>query len=333
MTSIEWVKNADGTQGETWNPLIAINDATGEQGHLCAKVGPDCANCYAEVFNLAGRFLGARLPYVNRSIAQAQLAIDERTLQKPLHWKRPRTVFPCSMTDLFWEAYTFDQIARVLEVIADQRCEQHTFLVLTKRPRRVNEFVGWALKNLSNCWLRYRLLSHGYLSNLWIGTSAGNQATLDQRWPYLAQQKLGVLTWLSLEPLIGAIDLVGIGGWPQWVVAGYESGPKARPTHPDIVRSIRDQCAAASVPFHFKQWGAWWPVSQGWTDGRHVGRPLCFVSRRGDVRLAASGYDPGAPCDRAPSDAAMIRIGKKRAGRLLDGRTHDDMPALAAATA
>lgn len=192
------------------------------------------------------------------------------------------------------------------------------------------------------------------LPNVWLGVSVEHQAAADQRIPLLLQTPAAVW-FLSCEPLLGSVDLrpggwiPPIGGGPRvnllrpwetpgpaidWVIAGGESGPGARPMHPDWARSLRDQCQAAGVPFFFKQWGEWEPVCpvsdedavdtpDAW-DGRdligleHSG----IVAQRIPARGTASGHQP------APDAWWMGRVGKKAAGRQLDGRTWDEMPAV-----
>lgn len=195
--------------------------------------------------------------------------------------------------------------------------------------------------------------------NVWLGVSVEDQETADKRIPLLLQTPAAV-RWLSCEPLIGPVNLdrwigrdawldgcVRCGQWdrdeagqlmcvcssaeyekfhPQlhWIVSGGESGPKARPMHPDWPRELRDQCAAAGVPFFFKQWGEWAP-------GRPVG--YCRVSRRRyshesvTFRPDGSRYNPTEPDTLLePSMQTVYRVGKKRAGRLLDGELHDEYP-------
>jgi protein gp37 len=128
----------------------------------------------------------------------------------------------------------------------------------------------------------------------------------------------------SCEPLLGDlgnVPLEGIG----WVICGGESGPHARPMHPDWARSLRDQCAEAGVPFHFKQWGEWAPDEGPLKDGDPImeGRARCAWWNGGRCHYETSGY---APAPSAGIGEWVYRLGKKRAGRHLDGRTHDQYP-------
>lgn len=168
-------------------------------------------------------------------------------------------------------------------------------------------------------------------ANAWIGVSVEDQATAEERIPFLLTTEAAV-RWISAEPLLGPIDLTRIDMLPRvkhddvlchlnaltgviagpddqlprldWVVAGGESGPKARPSHPDWFRGLRDQCAEAGVPFLFKQWGEWIAVPEG------------------------ARFDPTfAICYGDVAEGVFSRVGKKLAGRLLDGVTHDGYPA------
>jgi hypothetical protein len=171
--------------------------------------------------------------------------------------------------------------------------------------------------------------------NLWCGVTVCNQREADEKIPKLLNTPAKV-RFLSIEPMLGPIDLsraLGIeysdnlqmylpeqihvlGGHPKldWVIVGGESGPGARPMHPDWVRSIRNQCAAAGVPFFFKQWGEWGPW--GYMSASNTASKLCVVRPDGTF---SSQYKSAT----ADVDAVMARFGKKRAGRTLDGLIHD----------
>ena len=199
--------------------------------------------------------------------------------------------------------------------------------------------------------LHYRTHEAWPLPNVWLGTSIEDQAAADERVPHLLRCPAAV-RFLSCEPLLGQIDLrlyiqpwgdngeenfIEEHGWgyddwsggftntpdpiydPQpgihWVIAGGESGPKARPMHPEWVRDLRDQCTDADVPFFLKQWGAWAPTPHPNLGKSNEGRQICF-SRHGREQWLPS----------FPGWATMERVGKKAAGRMLDGRIHDAMP-------
>jgi hypothetical protein len=168
------------------------------------------------------------------------------------------------------------------------------------------------------------------LPNVWLGTSVEDQQRANERVPVLLDTPAAV-RWLSCEPLLGPVDLrqahLAVRPLPRvdWIVAGGESGPRARPMHPDWARSLRDQCAAAGVPFLFKQWGEWAPGG----DWPHL--PDAALSlRKGFATIIPSGayHGRGYPFSvNAIGREDIVRVGKKAAGRLLDGVQHDGFPA------
>lgn len=164
-------------------------------------------------------------------------------LDQPLRWKRPRRIFVNSLSDLFHADVPDEYIDKVFMVMCE--ASQHTFQVLTKRPERMRRFVRW--------WLD----QHGpfYLSglrNVWFGTSISSNADV-WRAEHLLKTKAAV-RFLSLEPLLGPVDRVGVDLF-DWVIAGGESGPGCRPCELEWLRDIRDRCKAAQVPFFLKQLG------------------------------------------------------------------------------
>lgn len=220
---------------------------------------------------------------------------------------------------------------------------------------------GLADPGKSNLWTaggRCRAMQWQWpLPNVWIGISIEDQPTADERIPLLLQTPAAV-RFVSVEPLLGPIELTGDRGGndylgeppgfidavpePQeepgidWIIAGGESGPGARPAHPDWFRSLRDQCQAAAVPFFFKQWGEWLPANQMVdTDHLYIPAPdhdpeatrMCKVD---EIVLHNDGarhriVDPGA-FQQGCAPMHMFRVGKRAAGRLLDGRTWDEFP-------
>jgi len=200
--------------------------------------------------------------------------------------------FVNSMSDLFHKEVPFNFIDKVFAVMA--HCPQHTFQILTKRPERMAEYFS---KNGPP------------LPNVWLGTSVESADVL-HRIDELRECPASV-RFLSLEPLIGDLGTINLDGI-HWVIVGGESGPGARPMHPNWARSLRDQCVAAGVPFFFKQWGSLFPC-----EDKH--------------RLVQSGhYCDVSHCWRGPGEGvAYKRIGKHKAGRLLDGRTWDEFPEVA----
>ncbi len=202
----------------TWNPVTG-----------CTKVSPGCAHCYAEIF--AERFRGVPGHPYERGF---DLQLRPERLNQPLSWRRPRLIFVNSMSDLFHEAIPSDFVAAVFDTM--HRASWHTFQILTKRSRRLAELAP--------------LLP--WPDNVWMGVSVENQ-----RWTTRIDDLRRVpaaVRFLSCEPLLGQLDLDLRG--IHWVIAGGESGPRARPMNPEWARSIRDQCLLAGVPFFFKQWGA-----------------------------------------------------------------------------
>jgi len=245
------------------------------------------------------------------------IALRYDQLDKPLHWKDPRRIFVCSMSDLFHPKVPFDFIDKIFFQISF--CPQHTFLILTKRPKIMLEYITQLYEGLN-------IFHHGKkfqwpFRNIHLGVSISNQAEADEKIPILLQIPTAV-RWLSIEPMLEGIDLWkaeyptpdGIGkqgaltGWPggiDWVVVGGESGLGARPMHPDWVRNIRDQCVAAGVPFFFKQWGVWLPISQMTKEQESINK----LKRVTDVE-----------------SERFFRFGKKKAGRLLDGKEWNQYP-------
>ena len=271
---------------ETWNPTVG-----------CSRVSPGCDRCYA-------------ISVAHRGLHPAHAELTERTadgldwtgevrclperLEVPLRRLKPTVYFVDSMSDLFHPQVPFDFVGRVFDVM--MRAEQHVFQVLTKRPQRMRRFVdAW----LGESWAQY-------LPNVWLGTSIESD-TYAWRADHLRATPAEV-RFLSLEPLLGPLPSLSMEGI-DWVIVGGESGRGARPMHPSWVRDIRNRCVAGGVPLFFKQWGEWAPIE-----------PLEFSSARGDRVLNWAGDD-----DRL-GGGFVRRLGKKAAGRELDGRTWDEMP-------
>ncbi len=210
-SSIEWTE-------ATWNPVTG-----------CTKISPGCAHCYAE--RMAKRLRAMGQPRYRNGF---RLTLQPDVLDVPLRWKRPRMVFVNSMSDLFHKDVPAEFIAKCFAVM--QSASQHTFQVLTKRPRRAAELAG-------------RL---PWPANVWMGTSVETASYVPRIFPL--RKTPARVRFLSLEPLLGPIPrlpLEGIG----WVIVGGESGPRARPMQPRWVFQLRDRCVEAGVPFFFKQWG------------------------------------------------------------------------------
>lgn len=325
----------------TWNPLAG-----------CTRASAGCDHCYAAVMSLRleamakadiaiGKNLGRKEKYlgvatknkVGVPVFNGKINLDYETLDEPKRWKRPRKVFVNSMSDLFHKDVPFSFVARVFAVM--QITAQHTYQVLTKRPKRMLFFQREYYPN-------------GFPANVWVGTSVEDQETADLRIPHLLKVE-AVVRFLSMEPLLGKVLLDdGQNSWLtcdgrnrkanegeccesyammgecfhgiDWVIVGGESGPNARPMHPDWARSIRDQCVAGGVPFHFKQWGEWLPSA--WSSEPTGQRELCLNSK-GDFVYAQVGHAVGL---RMPDDVLVRKVGKHNAGRLLDGREWNQFP-------
>lgn len=283
-TSIEWTD-------ATWNPVRARYATTDEVGEVlktgwhCERVSPGCQNCYAETIN-EKRF-GTGLPYNRKSREQVEVYLDEKTLTQPLHWRRPRKIFVCSMTDLFGEWVPDEMIDRVFAVMA--LSPQHTYQVLTKRPDAMRGYLDDpdAVSNVEAAadaiagekgWCHSGDWSWP-LQNVWLGTSAEDQERADQRIPELLDTPAAV-RFISAEPLLGPLQLeeylhdsdcwarfrdppagLCICNEPReehisWVIVGGESGPGARPCDVEWIRDIVRQCHAAEVAVFVKQLGA-----------------------------------------------------------------------------
>lgn len=359
ISKIEWTDS-------TWTPIrarrIAIaNDGSGKEliGWHCEHVSPGCKHCYAEGMNLrlgtGLEFKPANLKHKTRlgdDRGDVSVFLDAEMLMRPLHWKRPRMIFVCSMTDIFADFVKDEWLDQMFAVMA--LAPRHTFQVLTKRAERMHRY-------LSDINVKNRIIGHawnmlGYLPkykhegilqrpwplpNVWLGVSAENQEWANIRVPLVLQTPAAV-RFISAEPLLGLIDLerpmpgpdLDQGGGAKicqpwyiqsgidWVIVGGESGHRARPMHPDWVRSLRDQCAAAGVPFLFKQWGEWAPgeCAQNTLAMRTVQTADWFVD---EWRFKTIAGDSEFHIDDEPT---VYRAGKKAAGRLLDGVQHDGFP-------
>jgi len=229
----------------TWNPVTG-----------CTKISPGCQHCYAE--RMARRLKAMGQPNYRNGF---KVVTHAGALDLPLRWKQPQTVFVNSMSDLFHEEVPAEFILRVFEVM--NRARHHRYQVLTKRAERLAE-LGPRLPWAPHIWMGVTVESRQYAGR--IDRLRGTAAHVK---------------FLSLEPLLGAMPDLDLGGI-DWVIVGGESGPGARPMDPAWATNLRDQCLAAGVAFFFKQWGG---------------------------------------------------VNKKKAGRMLDGRIWNEMPAaLAEAT-
>lgn len=331
---------------KTWNPIQTVIKGESGQGYHCTRIDDGCRNCWAEVMNTR---IGNHLPF---DAKEYEYELKPGELNKPFGWKKRQVIGVQFMGDLFHKDIPFKLINKVFDNICTDMvrkckhkdCElteecfrsvtKHDYLILTKRPERISLFIDWVKK-----WgdidypFALEINENKGISNIWWGTSISDQKSADIRIPELLKIKSlfpKANLWLSVEPLISAIDLTlvpglvmqfGCGqkhhgiGTPEcpkelhhhhddrcyypinWVVCGGESGKKARPTHPDWVRKVRDVCQNNNVKFFFKQWGEYLHISQQLTGG--IGKYY---------------------------NDEYTRCGKEKAGHLLDGNKYLEMP-------
>lgn len=345
-THIEWTD-------ATWNPITG-----------CSVVSAGCKHCYA--MKLAGTRMrnhpsraGLVIDTAAGPVWNGHVRLNEEWLDQPLRWRRPRRIFVCAHGDLFHESVPDEWIDRVFAIMA--LAQQHTFQVLTKRAQRMLDYFNdpampdRVLHLMCDLDPEMKLGSTRYwpLPNVWLGVSVENQCAADERIPLLLQTPAAV-RWISAEPLLGPVDLNGVpppagtrpvngasmadisGCLPRWqeypmraklrdgidwVVTGGESGPNARPMHPDWVRSLRDQCAAACVPFLYKQHGEW--LATAFCDDA-----MAMLPSRRTVYVKPDGsfVELNDAVDFFGGAEETAWVGKKAAGRMLDGVLHDAYP-------
>ncbi|GAA5073665.1 phage Gp37/Gp68 family protein [Roseibacterium beibuensis] len=377
MTKIEWTE-------KTWNPIVGCSVVSpGCTNCYAMKLAPKLAANPATP-HYAGTVESSRAgPVWTGKVA---LASDD-ALTAPLRRRKPTMYFVSSMGDLFHEAVPDEWIDRVFAVMA--LAPQHTFQVLTKRAARMRAYItDREDREIGRAQDRQLTGPHPVpvLPNVWLGVSAEDQTRADERIPDLLATPAAV-RFVSCEPLLGPVDLTSIPGtsededgkldvwwdvltgvaydewgtelsaqhWQDtgldWVIVGGESGRGARPMHPDWPRAIRDQCAAAGVPFFFKQWGEWLPFCQmddpqgealyfPQTEEEEA-RELDRKCRHDSVCIHLDGthastgdagrfHHIGVGAFNQPRDVSSFRVGKAAAGRLLDGREWNGMPEVAA---
>ena len=292
----------------------------------CTRVSEGCRNCYAErqAIRQAGKggaYEGTVRSTKNGPRWTGQLRFAEDQLLKLQHWRKPRRIFLGSMSDLFHEEVRTEWLIKIFNEIEIHG--QHTYIVLTKRPKSMYRFLRlWgpreAPRRSWDSWPEF-IPSSRPLSHVWFGVSVENEATASERLPFLRMLSAqGYTTWVSYEPALRPVN------WSQhlapmeinWLVCGGESGPGARPMHPDWARAARDFCARWGVPYFFKQYGHWAPCSVAGSE-RTADKAL-YVSPSGKTRPASTGARAGA--------TTMQPVGKKAAGRLLDGREWNQYP-------
>ncbi len=212
-TKIEWTD-------KTWNPITG-----------CTQISTGCKNCYAK--KMARRLHAMKNP---RYINEFDITIHEDLFEVPLNIKKPSVVFVCSMSDLFHEDVSFDEITKIFDTM--KKANWHIFQVLTKRPERLLEFS----KN------------YEIPENVWVGTSVENKDFIYR--VEILEQVQAKIHFLSCEPLLGSLDEMELTNI-QWVVVGGESGSNARPVEKKWIIELRDKCEKEKIPFFFKQWGGW----------------------------------------------------------------------------
>lgn len=339
---IQWL-NIPGYKGETWNPLLGCmkvsegckNCYAEKQAFRIAHMGNEG---YKKVTNFPDKGWNG----------ETEIVAD--SFYKPLQWKRPRVIFVCSMGDLFFSKHEELEIDKVFAIAA--LCPQHIFIILTKRPKQMAAYFNIGNEELIGKWeegsyeigiadknddidapavfIYNRTHRQWPLKNIWLGVSAENQKQADIRIKFLLETP-AVVHGVSIEPMLGSLNLIphinlekensphpggdvrSTEGGLDWVICGGESGHKARPTHPDWVRSIRDQCKAANTPFFFKQWGELIPSCQA----RHLKLPLSEFAHK-NVQFQ-SPHNP----DKTNT---YFKIGKHKTGNLLDGQKHEQYP-------
>lgn len=363
MTKIEWTE-------ATWNPVVGCSIVTPGCTNCYAMRQ---AARLLDGNQQTPHYAGTTQPSKAGPVWTGKMALaPDRILMEPLRRRKPTMYFVNSMGDLFHDDVPDEWILRVLDVIRITSYEggsnvgrigcgdgEHTFQCLTKRSARMRSVMsrlrwdGERLHLLAQDDGRARVL----LKNLWLGVSAERQQEADARIPDLLATPAAV-RFVSAEPLLVSIDfqvphktlpsgirinvnaLTGEAGNGEttssldWIIVGGESGPGARPMHPDWARSIRDQCHAAGTPFFFKQWGEYLPVRSdpyGGDDGAKIYWPADCVDPGDNVSpLPATLVTDWVLSKEHCVGQLVARVGKARAGRLLDGRTWDEMPATAA---
>jgi protein gp37 len=335
-SKIEWTE-------ASWNPVRG-----------CSIVSEGCRNCYAmrqahRSNRPGGAYEGLTRVGAHGPTWTGDVRFVPELLEYPLQLKKPHRIFVNSMSDLFHEKVPDQQITDIFGIMA--LAHWHTFQILTKRPERMQSYLARGDHGIIRQFeaiqrgggigprrmfraldvkRRDRIGWKWPLPNVWLGVSVEDQKTADDRIRTLFSTQAAV-RWISAEPLLGPVDLDEfVGGCKDpnctihdgscrgldWVVVGGESGPHARPMHPDWARSIRDQCKSAGVAFFFKQWGEWGETARlGFGDSPNA---PTHTFQTGLVETY------GGP---VPAGIEMRRVGKKTAGRLLDGREWSQYPA------
>lgn len=348
-TKIEWCDH-------TFNPWMG-----------CQKVSDACKFCYAETETPVRVLRGRGVELWGPSATRVKTSVQ--TWQKPRQWDAKarregvrRKVFCASLADVFEDREELNVLRSWLFQLI-QETPNLDWLLLTKRPENVMrcvqavcDLIGPA-REMASSWL------NGFpKKNIWIGTTVENQEMADRRIPELLNVPAAV-RFLSCEPLLGAVNVSQhlrcqscldpsvcwcTDARVNWVIAGGESGPNARPMHPDWARSLRDQCKEAGVPFLFKQWGDWKPISEMLeSEYEQLYKPnriaeehedqsalndvfgrSCIVPQVPINYIGETGIEKGFWVHEGHSGMLMFKLGKKKAGRMLDGAEWSQFPEL-----
>lgn len=344
-TSIEWCARP-GKLPEVWNVVTG-----------CNKVSQGCKNCYAEIMHKRLQFMYPE-KYDHDFLSGAHIHEDLLTL--PFTWKKPRTVFVNSMSDLFHANVPISFLHKVYAIMA--LCPKHTFIIVTKRPENSKAYFDIGKEKLVSCWENatyemglsdkdedtdapacalYNYTEKNWpLPNVWHLVSTEDQTTFRERVNLLLQIPSRVYG-ISAEPLLGPIDLEEYvllrkdGTYPfrnlaekhrtkyidllDWIVCGGESGHHGRPMHPDWPRSMKNTCVKAKKPFFFKQWGEYLPYIKS---EMKPFQKIVWIGRE-TAELADDSKSFNYPYD---FHEMMAKVGKKKAGRLLDGKEWNQFP-------
>lgn len=296
----------------TWNPLTG-----------CTVVSEGCKNCWAQA--MAKRLKAMGRPEYQNAVDDndrwtSVITLVPERLKEPYTWRKPQHVLVEYMGDLFHEDVPQSYIRKVLEVM--EETPQHTYQLLTKRPER-----------MANALLRYG--GAFPLNNVIAGCTVENQRRANERLSSMsALADGGWRTWVSYEPALGAVN------WRGWeflnqIVCGGQSGKGAKPMHPDWARATRGFCISHNIKFFFKQWGSWLPVIDLYDDAavdaaeEYNNRWLAQLEPNGAIPVMMAplgtrgGWHEYQPC---PGSWVMAKVGKKKAGRLLDGQEWSGMP-------
>ena len=269
----------------TWNVLTG-----------CTVKSEGCKHCWAQ--KMAKRLKAMGRPEYQDAVDEkgnwtGKIRLVPERLNEPFSWRKPQHVLVEYMGDLFHKDVPWDYVRRVFNVMMET--PQHTYQTLTKRP----EIMEADLK-------------FNGISNVILGVSIESQKRANERLPYMrALAERGWRTWVSYEPALGPVD------WKGWeflnqLICGGESGPGARPMHPDWARSARDFCVGNGIPFFFKQWGSW-VTSENTSIGTLGGKGLFVPPSTPGNYIQGDGWFP-------------VKVSKKAAGRLLDGKTWSEFP-------